>query len=299
MNEARDLLEARHPGLLATIEAALVAAETLYNAASGQPPSEFLLEHTRRTTAIAHMISAKEGVDALLPVLVAMFHDAGKFHGGEYHQDGVPEEEHAAILAAQMLADFGLARPDIDAVATALRSLYDERLPCIGPARIVQDADRLDKLGAMGVGAFFTKAALRGRGMIDGLVQAASRELTYALAAPRSMFTASGRQLAAEQGAISVSFFDQLLAQLEAWGIAGFERRTVVLDEEFRSRDGALVRGMEVTIVMPRTCPDCGGPLALTHSREQGVKCERFIARFRCANCSYTGGTSLCLPVIA
>ncbi len=299
MNGVRDLLESRHPGLLAAIETALVEAETLYNAASGQPPSEFLLEHTRRTSAIAQMIAAREGADALLPVLVALFHDAGKFHEGEYHQDGVPEEEHAAILAMKMLADFGLERAAIDTVAEALRSLYDERRPCRGPARIVQDADRLDKLGALGVGAFFTKAALRGRGMVDGLVQAASRELTYARAAPRSMFTATGRQLAQEQGARTVTFFAQLLEQLDDWGIAAFECRSVVLDEEFKSRDGALVRGMEVTVVMPRACPDCGGKLRLEHAREQGVKCERFIARFRCDACAYLGGTSLCLPVIA
>lgn len=299
MNEARDLLEARHPGLLARIEAGLVAAEKLYNAGLGQPPSEFLLEHTRRTSAIAHMIAVREGTDARLPVVVAMFHDAGKFHQGEYHQDGLPEEEHAAVLATKMLGEFAVAQADIDAVVAALRSLYDERLPCLGAARIVQDADRLDKLGPLGVGAFFTKAALRGRGMVDGLVQAASRELTYAQAAARSMFTATGKQLAAEQGAMTVAFFDRLLEQLAAWGIAEFERRSIVLDEEFRSRDGALVRGMEVTIVMPRVCPDCTGALRLEHAREQGVKCERFIARFRCGRCSYSDGTSLCLPVIA
>jgi hypothetical protein len=98
----------------------------------------------------------------------------------------MPEEEHAAVLAARMLAEFGVEASDIEAVLQALRALYDDRLPCAGPCRIVQDADRLDKLGALGVGAFFTKAALRGRGLIDALAQTLSRELTYAQAAPRS-----------------------------------------------------------------------------------------------------------------
>lgn len=299
MNEVRDLLEQRCPGLHAGIERLIVAAEAQFNAQSGQVPSEFLLDHTRRTAAITYKISMSEGVDAFLPVVVALFHDAGKFHDGEYHQDGIPEEEHAALLAERMLAEFGVERVDIDAVLAALRALYDERLPCVGPCRIVQDADRLDKLGALGVGAFFTKAALRGRGLVDALAQALSRELTYALAAPRSMFTATGRQLATEQGAKTIAFFDQLLEQMESWGIAAFDRHVIVLDEEFRSRDGAMVRGMEVSIAMPRHCPDCAAPLALTHRREQGVKCERFIAYFTCDECGYSGGTSLCLPVIA
>ncbi len=299
MNDVRNVLEARLPGLHARIERLLVESEARYNAESGQVPSEFLLEHTRRTAAIAHKIAAMEGVDSFLPLVVALYHDAGKFHEGEYHQDGVPEEEHAALLAEKMLTEFGVGRSDIETVLDSLRALYDERLPCIGPCRIVQDADRLDKLGPLGVGAFFTKAALRGRGLVDALEQALSRELTYALAAPRSMFTDAGRKLAGEQAAKTVAFFDDLLEQLESWGIASFERHTIVLEEDFRTRDGAMVRGMEVTIAMLRACPDCGAPLALTHRREQGVKCERFIAYFNCSQCSYSGGTSLCLPVLA
>lgn len=263
MNHVRKVLEARFPGLHASIEKILVEAEARYNQQAGQAPSEFLLEHTQRTAAIAHKIAAMEGVDSFLPTLVALYHDAGKFHEGTYHQDRIPEEEHAALLAQKMLTEVGLERPAIESVLESLRALYDEHRPCIGPSRIVQDADRLDKLGALGVSAFFTKAALRGRGLVDALVQTLSRELTYARVAPRSMLTASGKKLAIEQSPKTVAFFDNLLEQLESWGIASIECRTIVLDEDFRTRDGATVRGMEVSIAMLRACPDCEGPLAL------------------------------------
>ncbi len=299
MNNVRKVLGARFPGLHASIEQMLVEAEARYNQQAGQVPSQFLLEHTLRTAAIAHKIAAMEGVDSFLPTLVALYHDAGKFHEGTYHQDRIPEEEHAALLAEQMLTEVGLERPAIESVTESLRALYDERRPCIGPSRIVQDADRLEKLGALGVGAFFTKAALRGRGLVDALVQTLSRELTYARVAPRSMLTASGKKLALEQAPRTIAFFDNLLEQLESWGIAEFECHTIVLDEDFRTRDGAIARGMEVTIAMLRACPDCEGPLALTHRREQGVKCERFTARFQCGRCSYASETSLCLPLLA
>lgn len=299
MNEVRKLLQSRYPGLHARIEQTLVEAEARYNRQSKQAPSEFLLEHTQRTAAIAYKIAAMEGVDALLPVLVALYHDAGKFHGGEYHQDGVPEEEHAAILAGRMLAESAAERADIEAVCAALRSLYDDRLPSLQACRIVQDADRLDKLGALGVSAFFTKATLRGRGLVDALVHTLSRELSYALAAPHSMLTETGKMLAGEQAAKSVAFFDELVRDLERWGIAAFERRPLLVEGDFRGRDGDRVQKVQVSIVMPRACPDCEAPIVLTHRSERGLKCDMLKARFACEACDYARDISFCLPVLA
>ena len=299
MNEVRKLLQSRFPGLHARIEQALVEAEARYNRQSKQAPLEFLLEHTQRTAAIAHKIAAMEGVDAFLPVLIALFHDAGKFHRGEYHQDGVPEEEHAAVLAGRMLAESAVERADIEAVCAALRALYDDRLPSLHACRIVQDADRLDKLGALGVSAFFTKATLRGRGLIDALVHTLSRELSYALAAPHSMLTETGKRLAGERAARTVAFFDDLLHELERWGIAAFERRPLLVKGDFRGRDGASVRELQVSMVMPRACPDCEAPIVLTHRSERGLKCDMLRARFACEACGYARDISFCLPVLA
>ena len=113
------------------------------------------------------------------------------------------------------------------------------------------------------------------------------------------MFTETGRKLAAAQAAKSVAFFDELLDDLESWGIASFERRTIVLEEDFRTRDGNCMSNMEVTIVMPRTCPDCETSLTLTHWRGRGIKCEKLTARFACDDCGFAGETSFCLPAFA
>jgi len=299
MYDVRNVLEARFPGLHAAVEQMLVDSEARYNRQIKQAPSEFLLEHTQRTAAIAHRISGMEGVDSFLPILVALFHDAGKFHEGEYHKDDIPEEEHAAVLAEKMLSEFAIEQRDVVAVLQALRALYNDKLPCVGACRIVQDADRLDKLGTLGIAAFFTKAALRSRGLIDALAQNGSRELTYALAAPRSMFTETGKKLAGEHAAKTADFFDALLDDLENWGIASFERRSIVLKEDFRTRDGASIQSMEVTIVMPRACPDCDASLGLSHVRGRGVKCEKLTVRFACSGCGYARENSFCLPVFA
>lgn len=299
MNEVRNLLEARVPGLHARIEASLADAEARYNRRAGQPASAFLLEHTQRTAAIARTLALREGVDPWAPVLVALFHDAGKFHEGEYHQDDVPEEEHAARLALALLGEHGVDAAGIELVLQALRALYDDRLPCVGACRIVQDADRLDKLGALGVGAFFTKATLRSRGLVDALAQTLSRELTYAHAAPRSMFTGSGRQLARALSARTIAFFDDLLAELDECGIAAFDRRPLVLRGDFRTRDGEPADQIEVTVVTPRACPRCEGEIDLAHRLGRGVKCETVKARITCRACDYAQEISFCLPVLA
>lgn len=299
MNEVRKLLQSRFPGLHARIEGTLAESEARYNRRVGQPPSHFLLEHTQRTAAIAHQLALREQVDPWLPVLVALFHDAGKFHHGGYHEDDVPEEEHAAQLAMAMLAEHAVPRTEIDAVVVSLRALYDDRLPCVGACRIVQDADRLDKLGALGVGAFFTKATLRSRGLVDALAQGLSRELTYAMAAPRSMFTESGREMARARAARSVAFFDDLLGELEECGVASFERRTLVLQGDFPTRDGKRVAELPVTVVAARACPECEGELDLAHRLERGVKCETLKASSMCRACGYAREISFCLPVLA
>jgi putative nucleotidyltransferase with HDIG domain len=299
MNEVRKLLEPRFAGLHARIEQALVDAEARYNRQAGQAPSTFLLEHTQHTAALAYQLSLREGVDPLVPVLVALFHDAGKFHDGEYHKDGVPEEEHAARLAATMLATQAAGAAVVETVTQSLRALYDERLPCAGACRIVQDADRLDKLGALGVGAFFTKATLRGRGLVDALVHTLGREWTYACAAPRAMLTEAGRTLATERSVRTLAFFEELLQELERSGIAALERRPLVVEGDFRSRDGARVGQVEVTVVTPRTCPECEASLSLSHRVEPGVKCEMLKARMACEACTWAREVSFCLPVFA
>jgi hypothetical protein len=113
------------------------------------------------------------------------------------------------------------------------------------------------------------------------------------------MVTETGKKLAGEKATKTVSFFDDLLQDLESWSIASFVRRSIVLEEDFRTRDGTSLQQMEVIIVMPRACPDCEAPLGLTHQRGRGVKCEKLTARFACLGCGYDREISFCLPVFA
>ena len=64
MNEVRRLLKPRFPGFPARIERTHVEAEARHNRQTKQVPSEFLLEHTRRTLAIAHKLPQGAPADA-------------------------------------------------------------------------------------------------------------------------------------------------------------------------------------------------------------------------------------------
>jgi hypothetical protein len=113
------------------------------------------------------------------------------------------------------------------------------------------------------------------------------------------MLTETGMKYAGEQTAKTIAFFDELLKDLEHWGIAAFERRSLAVEGDFRSRKGDRVHEVQVTIVMPRACPDCGAPMALSHRSERGLKCDMLKARFACQSCDYARDISFCLPVLA
>lgn len=72
MNPIRILLESRYPGLYSSIASTLTEAEATFNAGKGGAPSQFLLGHTLRVTAIARTICEMEGLDPFLPMLAAL-----------------------------------------------------------------------------------------------------------------------------------------------------------------------------------------------------------------------------------
>jgi uncharacterized protein len=71
-------------------------------------------------------------------------------------------------------------------ICEAILSLYREETTTSEIGRVVYDADRLDKLGCMGVSQFFAKNALRQHFLDSELMIRASIELTYAYHAPKT-----------------------------------------------------------------------------------------------------------------
>jgi uncharacterized protein len=111
-------------------------------------------DHLVRTMALADTIQAREGGD--LPTIWAAvaLHDIGqereRYQGGDHAQIG-------AELAAELLANTQFPQQCIVAVQQAIRDhrMTSGVIPQSIEGRILYDADKIDSLGAIGIGRLY------------------------------------------------------------------------------------------------------------------------------------------------
>jgi len=287
------VVESRFPGLIDKLRKFIQESENKYEGGNGRSES-FLWEHTLHAASIAFQLAQAERLDPLVPVVAALFHDAGKFAGGEYHGKETIEEEESARIAGRLLPRFGMKAPEIRKVAAALKALYNENSRKNRLAAILHDADFLSKFGALGVAEFFTKSVLRGRPLRSAVLGYLSKELTYAACLPLNMHTAAGRKLAAKKASSSLRFFRSLLAELREAQIASLSVKHIRIPHpSFRGRF------LKVQYVVSPACPECGGSWDMVWNTEKGIKCQRLHIDWACAHCGERLETSFCLPEIA
>jgi len=284
------LFESQVPkGFLQKVEKVIHKAEAQFNAEAPPFESNFLWDHSLRVSKIAFKIAVAEGVEPLIPVIAALFHDAGKFVLGQYHKDDLPEEEHSANIAKAILSGAGFSSEQVAEVMAAIEALYAEKMSCNHYCQIVHDADRLEKLGFLGVANFFTKMTLRGVNLTQSLLKYLSRELTYALAAPETMLTKTGKKLATQLGKKTRDFFIELLNELIEWDMGKFIIREVLPPKG----------NFPVVLVFPQTCRKCvEGRYTVDLSTESGIKCEKLVVNYHCTHCADSFTIQFCLPLI-
>lgn len=122
--------------------------------------------HIERVYKTALNINSKEGGDLLLVTLAALLHDIAdsKFNNGD--------EEIGPQLAGNFLRTLGLTEAVILEVQQIIRNLsYKASLGKIEFSSreldIVQDADRLDAIGAIGIARAFTYGGYKNRVLYD------------------------------------------------------------------------------------------------------------------------------------
>jgi len=119
--------------------------------------------HVWRVWKTAERLARTERkADPVIVSLGALLHDVGdwKFHGGD--------EEAAPREAAKLLRKARAGREVVDRVAEVCREISFKGAgvadrPTSLEARIVQDADRLDALGAVGIARAFAYGGAKGR----------------------------------------------------------------------------------------------------------------------------------------
>lgn len=186
--------------------------------------------HIERVWRLARRLAAQEGADVHIAELGALLHDIAdwKFHGGD---DSVGPRE-AEILLREEGADAALIAPVVDIVATISFKGAGVKTPMRTlEGQCVQDADRLDALGAIGIARCFAYGGHAGRLLYDPaqppLLHASADEYKAAkgtslnhfheklLLLKERMNTASGRALAEERHRYMEGFVAQFLSEWE------------------------------------------------------------------------------------
>jgi uncharacterized protein len=120
--------------------------------------------HVHRVRAAALRLAAEEGADPFVVELAALLHDVAdhKFHGGD--------ETAGPRAAREWLAGLGVDVDTVEHVARIVAELSFKGAGVPTPMRtpegaVVQDADRLDAMGAIGVARAFAYGGSRGRSL--------------------------------------------------------------------------------------------------------------------------------------
>mgnify|MGYP001042512236 FL=1 len=202
-----------------TIEAVRDQAKACFGSARGSHD----WDHTERVLHLCLRIGRKEKADLGVLRLAALLHDVGREE--EDRSSGRTCHARAgAALARRILERQGLDKATVAAVVHCVRShrFRKRAVPRTLEARILFDADKLDSIGAVGVGRAFLFAGEIGARLHDKAVEVrrtkpysrddtAYREYLVKLRRVRDrMTTREGRRLAAGRHRFMAAFFDRL-----------------------------------------------------------------------------------------
>jgi len=277
--------EAKSGRVLEDIEGSLRAhvqrEETAAN--QGERTTDSLWDHLRRTARIAEQLGRAESIDPSTCRLAALFHDAGKFHRGQLHGDSVPEEQHSVEVLARLAERHGIPEDQVNEITEAILQLYRGDPDPTPLAKVLFDADNLDKLGYLGAANFFVKRGLRGRGISPSFMVQFTVELTYARHAVGCMQTVAGQDWARRRAPQTRSFFRSFLDQLREDGLADLVIKELAFD------------GLLIDAVVPSTC-SCGRALVPNIWQETGIKCCKIHLVHACRGCDERFEVRFCRP---
>jgi HD superfamily phosphodiesterase len=100
-------------------------------------------QHTLRVAHWAWVLAKEEKTDTERNVIAALFHDVSHFVSKDYRKHG----EKSAEISVDFMQKAGFPKDLIEDVSYAVRSHVGERNPRTVPAKILQDADTLDRFG--------------------------------------------------------------------------------------------------------------------------------------------------------
>ena len=189
------------------------------------------LAHVHRVVANARMLAAAEGADLSVVLPAAWLHDCVVVPKDS--ADRPRASRLAAAAAADFLAEAGYPAAHVPAIRHAIEAhSFSARIPPQTlEARVVQDADRLDAIGA--IGRTLMLGATRGKPLYDDAEPLPTTRppddaravidhfYTKLLRLAEMMQTATGRREGERRTALMRLYLDELSRELAGGGLDG------------------------------------------------------------------------------
>ena len=162
--------------------------------------------HVERVVRLTQNLSALCGADAYRAQLLAWLHDL--------NDDKLASDLGTASIEG-FLKKIGVEKSDIDFVLQGIPYISYRKYPKLTPdipleIRLVQDADRLDAMGAIGIARTFAYGGARGRSLEESLAHFDEKLLRlYDL-----LSTDAARELAAQRRDLLRQFYDQFKEEM-------------------------------------------------------------------------------------
>ena len=170
-------------------------------------------DHTLRVFHTATRLAEEEGADLQTVQLAALLHDVDD-------RKLSPETYEGKLRAVKFLQENGVSQEKIEEIVDIIsRISFSAKMapPESVEGQCVQDADRLDALGAIGIARTFAFGGSRGRRMHDPEGKDANASIQHfydkLLLLKQSMHTPTGRRMAEERDLYMRRFLEQFYAE--------------------------------------------------------------------------------------
>ncbi|WP_027709447.1 phosphohydrolase [Zooshikella ganghwensis] len=187
------------------------------------------LNHVKRVWNTAKGIMGVEGGNELVVITACYFHDIVNLpkNSPDRHLSSTLAARKTLAILAERFPDFPKVCYEAVEHAICTHSFSAGIQPTTIEAKIVQDADRIEALGAIGLARVFYVSGLMGQALFDGNdLFADARELNdrqYALdhfqqkllTLPETMQTATGRKIAVHNAKYLIDFMAKLSSEIK------------------------------------------------------------------------------------
>jgi uncharacterized protein len=185
-------------------------------------------EHTERVHNLCVRIGKKENADLEILKYAAVLHDIGRNHQDESNGE-ICHAEKGAMLARKLLEEYNVNHEKIEKIVHCIEShrFRGNITPQSIEAKVLFDADKLDSIGAVGIGRAFLFAGEVGAKLHDKDVNientkpytkedTAYREFKVKLRTIKDrMLTEEGKKIAERRHRFMVNFFDRLNKEVD------------------------------------------------------------------------------------